>query len=329
MDREYLLRVLDVSVKAMAAVLAGIYVCGFFTLSAYMSRHGVLDSGVLTMHYLAAGAPFVFFLLLYVLFGGRATLYGRVGLQRIESALRCAGTRPPWAAAVARTSIIVQVLYAHCVGVLIFAYLALSMRDLLGFLVVLSAPMVMSELLDATRWHSGLPRILAESAIKALGTIAFFLVAPSEVVVALTVFVFPSLYVFLVIRGYDHWPFDTDRFVWDVGCSIVGLFCLSTVFGGLVFADVDRRLGGGRPMVVELGVSNDMASVLDPETQGPPVRGQLLWSSATELYLNVGGGTVMIPRSAIRWVRFPANDDPSATSRQRDEASAAGAGPDG
>ncbi len=310
MNKEYILELIDVGIKSTAAILGVIYVCGFFTLSAHLNQYGIVGPGLVSMYYLTAGAPFVLFVLVYVLIGGRALLYAGPAFRVYENGLRKKGSSSRWSTVAAGLFLGANVLYAHCVAVAVFLQLTLFLPDTSWFGMVVAFPLAATALMDATQTRERRLGIVVEGVAKAMGSgFFFFAEAPvPEAFEALLVVGLLSAYVGMVGAGYRRWHLvDVDKLVYDVGFGLVFFFSAALMFGAMLYGDVDRRWGGGQSALVQIDLAQDISGIVDGVSEGP-ICGHLLLSSSPELYLKIAGDTVMVPRAAIRWMRFVTSD---------------------
>lgn len=309
MNKEYVLELVDVGIKSTAALLGVVYVCGFFVLSAHLNQYGIVGPGLVSTYYLTAGAPFLLFMLVYVLIGGRALFYAGPGFRTYVDVFRGKEGSTIWSTVAAGLFLGINVLYAHCVTVAMYVQLTLFSSDMSWFGFVVVFPLAATALIEATGHRGRRLGIVVESGVKAIGSGLFFALSPEpQVFEALWAFGVLSAYVGLVGAGYRYWRLDVDKLVYDMGFGLVFLLSAALTFGAMLYGDVDRRWGGGKSALVQIDLAQEMSGIVDGGSGGP-ICGRLILSSSPELYLKIAGATVMVPRSAIRWMRFVTGDD--------------------
>ena len=310
---ENISRIIDLAVKSSAALLGTVYVCGFFTLNSHLYEHSVVNLGIARADYLTAGASFALFIVTYALLGGRGIVLRKQWLDKERDRLkkRCA---PQISALLARIHSFIQLAFLHCLSAAFFSDVAFRPSEISGVSGVLLAAFLISySLRDISNYAVKRPfaHLIIDSILKLLTIIAFFLLVSSfKPITILITFITFSAYIKLVLDGFERYGITTDRLVYSVAYS--GLFFLLAAisFGAVVYGDVSRKLGGGESLSVEIAL--DRRSVGFMENQIKEVlHGNVVFSTSTEIYVNVEDETIALPRRSVLWMRFPSPEDDS------------------
>ena len=94
-----------------------------------------------------------------------------------------------------------------------------------------------------------------------------------------------------------------------VGLSVV----IASGFGGIIYGNVYRELGGGEPVPVEFGLDGPAVGVAGGDEAGL-LRGKLVFVGSTDVYVDRGDDIVAVPKHRILWTAFPESVREGASS---------------
>lgn len=304
---ESISQVIDVAVKSSATVLGTVYVCGFLTLNSHLYEHGVVNLGIARAEYLAAGASFALFIVIYALLGGRGIVFLKHSSDRERDLLR-KSSAPPISAVLARIHSFINLFFLHCISAAIFSVVAFRPPEMSRFSIVLFVAFLISySLREIFKFDDRWPfaHLIIDSILKLLMVIAFFVMVSSFMPIRILItFILFSVYIKVILDGFERYGITTDSLVYSGVFSVVFFLLAAISFGAVVYGDVSRKLGGGESISVEIGVDRRSVGFMQNQIK-EVLHADVIFSTSNDVYVNVEGETIALPRRSVLWIRFP------------------------
>ncbi len=292
-----LIKQLGPSFYALAA--GALYVSGFLVLNSNLAKFGVVDIEFIDAHYFLSGASFVFFLVCFYLFAGRAVLFTPkwVGedLERVNKDNR----RPFWSLIVFIHSFITATFFC-CLSAALFTSLAIGSAESALFYAALAGAFLILFTFDVTNLDVKFPRFSETVTIvaKLIAVYAFFArFGSGAMLTAFMTYVTIFAFINLVLDGFARYKLTTDRVTFSGIYAVVILLAAAIGYGTLLYGQVSSKLGGARPQPVSLGLSEEARKALPTPFATSPdqvLEGKLIHQTPTFTYLVSAGHTVRV-----------------------------------
>lgn len=168
-----LLKQLGPSFYALAAVV--LYVAGFLVLNSNLAKSGVVDIEFIDARYFLSGASFVFFLVCFYLFAGRAVLFTPKWLGENLKRVNKDNPRPFWSFVVFIHSFITATFFC-CLSAALFTSFAIGSAESALFYAALAGAFFILYTFDVTNLDVKFPRFSETVTIvaKLIAIYAFF-----------------------------------------------------------------------------------------------------------------------------------------------------------
>ncbi len=276
-----------------------IYVAGFLVLNSNLAKSGVVDLEFLDARYFLSGASFVFFLVCFYLFAGRAVLFTPKWLREDLERLNKENLRPFWSF-VAFIHSFVTATFFCCLSAALFTSFAIGGSESAFFYAALAGAFVILYTFDVTNLDLKFPRFseIVTIVAKTIAIFAFFANFGSGAM--LTVFIiYITIFVFinLVLDGFSRYKVTTDRVTFTGIYAVVILLGTAIGYGTLLYGQVSTKLGGARPQSVSLGLSEDARKALPAHfstSLSQILEGKLIHQTPTYTYIVNSGYTVRL-----------------------------------
>lgn len=292
-----LLKELGPSFYALAVGV--LYVSGFLVLNSNLAKFGVLDIEFVDARYFLAGANFVFFLVCFYLFAGRAVLFTPKWLKEDLQRVNKDSPKLFWTFIVFAHSLITGTFFC-CLSATLFSSIAIGNAESAVFYAALTGAFLVFYTFDVMNLDVKVPRFSETVTIvtKLFAIYAFF--AHSGSVAMLTSFfsyVAIFFYINLVIDGFTRYKQTTDRMTYSGIYAVVFLIGSAVGYGTLFYGQVSSKLGGARPQTVSVGISEEARKALPSPfaaSASPILEGKLIHQTPAYTFVASSGYTVRL-----------------------------------
>jgi len=178
--------------KISAVFFGLIYLCGFLTLNSHLYKYGVVELGIASTEYLAAGAVFVLYLTVYGIFAGRSIILSKHWLGQHIDHLK-ARNAPSISPFIAFVHMFIELAFFHCLSAALFSTFAFGQIESFVFYAVLSLVFIVSYGMDTSNWYVRHPfaHLIIDGLLKLIAVFSFFyLSSGSKIVKAVTYVLF-------------------------------------------------------------------------------------------------------------------------------------------
>ncbi len=281
-----------------------LYVCGFLVLNAHLAKFGILDVDFINARYFLAGANFLFYLICFYLFAGRAVMFSPKWLGQELERLNRSRSQPIWSVVVFLHSFLNSFFFL-CLSAAMFTALAIDASEPARFYAVLGVGFVVVYTLDTTNLDVRYPKTSETCAIlvKVFAIFSFFANSSSLVLLS-AFFSYFGIFVFinLVLDTFDRHKTTGDKIAFTGVYALVALLGGAIAYGVLFFGKVSSTFGGARPTAVVAGLTNEAHEAL-PSTAATPtaqaLEGQLVHQTASFTYISTSGRTIRLRTADI------------------------------
>ena len=297
--------IVNVGAKVFALFLGLTYVCGFLTLNSYFYKYGIVDLGIASSDYLVAGSLFILYLVTYALFGGRAIVLIKVWMGRtMDQLIEKGGGKKELKVAAAHSYI--ELIFLHCLSASCFASYAFGQFESFWFYAVLGIAFLITYRLDVSNKDIEKPfaSLIIDITLKIIAIVVFFAFSSTyKPILVFFIFFGFSMYINLVLDSFERYTISNDRIVFTLVLSVVFFLGSAVSFGAVIYGDITKKIGGGKNIPMEMGVA---PGILDNIGLGENsiLIGEVVYSSQTNIYIQVDKETLVLPRSSIQWMKF-------------------------
>lgn len=287
---QILKRIKDFGPFFYAIVFGFTYISGFVVLNSNLARSDVLDIEFVNARYLLAGSNFLFYLVCFYLFAGRAALLGPRWFERdlhYQQELRL-NERWKW---VIFLHSFTHFIFFCCLSAATYTFFAIKPAETKIFNATLAGAFLILFFIDRLDAEIRTPRtaLLVKTAVKLVSVYAFFAVDQwgSKSIVFVN---YLGIMFFLSMTAYvsDRYERDLDHFSFTTVYTIFFVLVSAITYGTQLFGQVSPKLGGARPINVAVGVSEVVAKAL-PQEVAPGdhqiLEGALIHQTSSHIYL--------------------------------------------
>jgi hypothetical protein len=299
------------SLGTLSAIFLGtIYLCGFLTLNSHLYKYGVVELGIASTEYLVAGTIFVLYLVVYGLFAGRGIVMSQRWLGQQIDHLRESGA-PAISPLVAFIHLFIEMAFLHCLSAALFSVFAFGQVESAGFYAVLSIVFIISYAMDTSNWDIRYPfaHLIIDAVLKLIAVFSFFyLSSGTNIYIVFAAFFGYSFYINMVLDSFQRYRLTRERIGFNLVYTAVFFLLAAISFGSGVYGNISNKLGGGKPLEMTIGLQPNSIGGF-PEELKLPIVGNVVYSSADNMYIKIEKTTLVIPRSSVQWMRFQEADD--------------------
>jgi len=297
------------SLGKVSAVFFGIiYLCGFLTLNSHLYKYGVVELGIASTEYLVAGAVFILYLTVYGIFAGRSIILSKHWLgQHIDHLKEI--NAPAVSPLIAFVHMFIELTFFHCLSAALFSTFAFGQIESVGFYAVLSLVFIVSYGLDTSNLdvRHPLAHLIIDGILKLIAVFSFFyLSSGSNIYIVFAAFFGYSMYINLVLDSFERYMVTKDRIVFNLGYTAIFILLSAVTFGSFVYGKVSKKIGGGKPLEMTIGL-NENSLERHPSKIESPIVGEVVYSTQDNVYLQIEKDTLIIPRSSVKWMSFHEN----------------------
>ena len=292
-----LLKELGPSFYALA--VGALYVSGFLVLNSNLAKSGVLDIEFVDARYFLAGANFVFFLVCFYLFAGRAVLFTPKWLREDLERVSTDSPKPFWSFIVFAHSLITCTFFC-CLSAALFTSIAIGFAESAVFSITLTGSFLVLCTFDLTNLDVRFPRFSETVAIvaKLIGIYAFFAdFGSGAMLTAFFSYVVIFFFINQVVDGFTRYRLTTDRMTFSGIYAVVFLISSAVGYGTLLYGQVSSKLGGVRPQTVSVGISEEARGALPSPfaaSTSQILEGKLIHQTPAYTYIASSGHTVRL-----------------------------------
>lgn len=247
-----------------ALAVGALYVSGFLVLNSNLAKSGVLDIEFADARYFLAGANFVFFLVCFYLFAGRAVLFTPKWLREDLERMNKDNPTPFWSFIVFAHSL-VTVTFFCCLSAALFTSIAIGGAESAVFYAALTGAFLVLYTFDITNLDVRLPRFSEAVTIvaKLIAIYAFFAHLGSGAMLT-TFFSYVAILFFinLVLDGFTRYKLTRERMIFSGIYAVVFLIGSAAGYDTLLYGQVSSKLGGASPQTVSVGISEETRKAL-------------------------------------------------------------------
>ena len=295
--------------KVSAVFLGIIYLCGFLTLNSHLYKYGVVELGIASTEYLVAGAVFVLYLTVYGIFAGRSIILSKHWLgQQIDHLKE--RNAPAVSPLIAFVHMFIELAFFHCLSAALFSIFAFGQIESAGFYAVLSLVFIVSYGLDTSNWDVRHPfaHLIIDGILKVIAVFSFFyLSSGGNIYIVLAAFFGYSMYINLVLDSFERYRVTKDRIVFNLGYTAIFILLAAVTFGSSIYGKVSKKIGGGKPLEMTIGLNESSLKNLPGKIESPIV-GEVVYSTKDSIYIQIEKDALIIPRSSVKWMKFQQND---------------------
>lgn len=299
------------SIGKVSAIFFGvIYLCGFLTLNSHLYKYGVVDLGIASTEYLVAGAVFVLYMAVYGIFAGRSIILSKHWLGEHIDHLKESGA-PAISPLVAFAHMFVELAFFHCLSAALFSTFAFGQIESFGFYSTLSVVFIISYSLDVSNWDTKHPfaHLIADGLLKLVAVFSFFyLSSGANIYIVFAAFFSYSMYINLVLDSFERHRITKDRIIFNFGYTAIFFLLAAVSFGSTIYGNISKKIGGGKPLAMTIGLSQNSLDNYPTEVKSPLV-GEVVYSSQDTTYIVIEKDTLIIPRASVKWMSFHVSDE--------------------
>lgn len=277
-----------------ALAVGALYVFGFLVLNSYLAKFGVRDIEFVDARYFLAGASFVFYLVCFYLFAGRAALFTPKWIREDIERLDKDGSRPLLSFVVFVHSFITATFFCSLSAAL-FTSIAIGSEESHVFYAALVGAFIVLYTFDVWNLDVKFPKVFEAVTIvaKLVATYEFFAhVGSGAMLWAFFSYVAIFFFINFIADRFARYRTTSDNLTFAGGYAVVFLLSIAVAYGTLFYGQVTSKLGGARPQTVSVGLSDEARKAL-PEpfaaASGQVVRGKLVYQTPAYIYIASSG----------------------------------------
>jgi hypothetical protein len=287
-----------------AGAVPTLYFLGFLVLNSHLAKRGILDAEFIAARYFLAGVVFFFYLLCFYLFAGRASILTPRWLDEEYEGTKRDITKPPWSHVVWIQSY-VSVFYSCYLSSVLFILIAIGNSGSVLYVAVLSIAFLIGTP------NLGLTLLQAYVLIcaRVAAILAFFILAALEfyrgdgfMFMVFGTYFLMFVLIYQLVKAFTKSKVIDDNMVFVGLCTVVILITIAIGFGALFYGKVAPNLGGARPQIVSISLS-DEARIALPAPIAPPegqlLEGMLIHQTASHIYIESSGRTVRLRTAGV------------------------------
>jgi hypothetical protein len=99
-----------------------------------------------------------------------------------------------------------------------------------------------------------------------------------------------------------------ERLAFNLVYTAIFFLLAAISFGSGVYGNISKKIGGGKPIEMTIGMQPNSLSDY-PEELKSPIVGDVVYSSTDNVYINIQDNTLIIPRSSVQWMKFQESGD--------------------
>lgn len=289
----------ELGASSYALAVGALYVSGFLVLNSNLANYGVLDIEFVNARYFLAGATFVFFLVCFYLFAGRAALFSPKWLREDLERLTKDSPKRFWSFIVFAYSFITAAFFM-CLSASLFTLITIGSAESGVFLAALIGHLFLFYTFDVTNLDVKFPRF-SETVIivfKLIAIYAFFAYIGSGAM--LTVFIsYAAIFFFInqVLDSFTRYKLTADRITFNGIYAVVFLLVAAIGYGILLYGQVSSKLGSARPQAVLVVLSEETRKVLPSPfaaSASQVLEGNLIHQTPEYIYITSSEHTVRL-----------------------------------
>ncbi|MCX5819729.1 MAG: hypothetical protein NT047_07445 [Deltaproteobacteria bacterium] len=281
------------------------YVLGFLVINAHLNKYGVSDLDIANVRYLAAGAVYTFYLVLFYLFGGRAILFTKKWMGEEIDFLRKTGASERWSL-LAFIHSFVHLIFFLCLSAASFSSIAFSGTETFFFYGVLSLAFLIDYTMDVRNLDVRYPKLhlVIQFAIKIPAIVVFFILAESwKPITVFFTYLGIAMYLNFVLDNFERHRMTADKILFSAIYTIVFFLGTAVSFGALTYGDVSRKIGGGHSIEANIALKEEYSELLNSKGQSlSNLEVKVIYVTNKHLYVEINNETIRIPDSSIKWL---------------------------
>jgi hypothetical protein len=287
-----------------ALAVGTLYVSGFLVLNSNLAKSGVLDIEFIDARYFLSGASFVFFLVCFYLFAGRAVLFAPKWLGEDLQRVNKNTPRPFWSFVVFIHSFVTATFFC-CLSAALFTSFAIGSAESAFFYAALAGAFLILYTFDVTNLDVRFPRFseTVTIAAKLIAIYTFFAhLGSGAMLIAFISYVSIFVFINLVLDGFSRYKLTTDRVTFSGIYAVVFVLATAIGYGTSLYGQVSSKLGGARPQTVSLGLTNEARHVLPSPfaaSASQVLDGELIHQTPTYTYVVSAGHTLRLRTSDV------------------------------
>lgn len=200
----------------------------------------------------------------------------------------------------------IELAFFHCLSAALFSTFAFGQIESFGFYAVLSLVFIVSYGMDISNWDVRHPfaHLIIDGLLKLIAVFSFFyLSSGSNIYIIFVMFVGYSMYINLVLDSFERYRITKDRIVFNMGYTAIFILLSAVTFGSSVYGNVSKKIGGGKPLEMTIGLNENSLEGHVGEIESPIV-GEIVYSTQDNVYIQIDKDTLIIPRSSVKWLSF-------------------------
>jgi len=279
--------------------IAVLYVSGFLVLNANLAKYGVLDIEFVNARYFLAAASFVFYMLCFYLFAGRAVFFSKRWFGEDLERMRRAGASTKWVPVVFLHSQL-HALFFCCLSSALFTSVAIGSTETHSFYLTLVFSFLILYPLDVSNVDIRYPKLVEVVTIAVkVGAVYVFFAVGSAAVLRSVFFSYLVIFFFInqMLDGFERYKATKDRIFFSVLYAVIVFFGSAVAFGSLLYGQVNLTLGGARPQHVFMGLEGKVGSTLPISVSGAStgyLEGDLIHQTAFYTYVVAANQTIRL-----------------------------------
>lgn len=112
----------------------------------------------------------------------------------------------------------------------------------------------------------------------------------------------------MVLDSFQRYKLTREKVGFDLVYTAVFFLLAAISFGSGVYGNISKKLGGGKPIEMTIGLQPNSIGGF-PDELKLPIVGSVVYSSSDNMYIKIEKTTLVIPRSSVQWMRFQESDD--------------------
>lgn len=292
-ENSFFQNIINFGGKISALLLGLIYICGFLVLNSHFHRYGISDLGLTNSNYLIAGALFILYIATYALFGGRSIVQLKKWMaEKIEYLPKNRFHTINSFIAFIHSNI--ELVFFHCISAAMFTLYAFENNEAIGFYIALALAFLIDYPLVIFKFDIKYPvmYLLIDIIIKVSAIIVFFILSSSsKLTLIFFLFAIFSLYINFVIDQFERYKITRERIIFTIVYSFIFFLGSSVAFG------INKQTIGNLS-----------------ENYGDSILRNVFYLSNENIYYIEKNETIVLPRSAILWMKFPQKENNSVVN---------------
>lgn len=309
---------IEIASKLIIFSIGCVYISGFITVNAHLSKFGFNDYDISNPHFLSAGALSAIYFLCWYMFSGRSIIHGKKWFAEDAKFLSSKyGFGNGWIS-ILFIDTQINFIFMTCISTSLFGFIAYDSPGQFIFAAALAIAFIISYNIDITNTDVKFPRtsLTANIAAKLIGILGLAICAyiDNRILKLFFAYMFTSFFANLVMDAFERRQVTADRITFTA--AYIVFFTLSSIvsFGYMFYGEIRQKIGGGHDLGAAIAVRNpaDFPWVQDGTNI---ISGRIIHQTKDSILVSTNSDIITFGTKEILWVKLLPEQDADYPSK--------------